>query len=107
MSPVETRSNVPFRTHVFVCIGPRCNANGEGKILRDLVREEIFKRGLETQVRDTACVCFSYCSHGPNVMVYPEGILYTKVQPQNITEIFQDHILNGRPVERLMYRTKP
>lgn len=99
-------SNVPFKHHVFVCCGPRCNAEGAGKVLRELVREEIFKRGLDADVRDTACICFSYCSHGPNVMVYPDGILYTKVQPRDITEIFAEHILNGRPVERLMYRPR-
>lgn len=99
-------TNLPFKYHVFVCCGPRCNATGAGRVLRDAIRDEICKRGLESIVHDTACICFTYCSHGPNVMVFPDGILYTKVQPENITEIFQEHIIHGRPVERLMYRPK-
>jgi len=39
--------------------------------------------------------------HGPNILVYPEGILYNNVTKADVTEIFDEHLLGGNPVERL------
>jgi (2Fe-2S) ferredoxin len=35
------------------------------------------------------------------VLVYPEGVLYVGVTIADVAEIFDDHLLGGRPVERL------
>ena len=36
------------------------------------------------------------------MMFYPEHIMYTLVQPEDVNEIFESHIMNGTPVRRLL-----
>ena len=36
------------------------------------------------------------------MMFYPEHIMYTLVQPEDVNEIFESHIMNGTPVWRLL-----
>ena len=45
--------------------------------------------------------CLDYCEHGVTIVVYPEGVWYGAVTVADADEIFQRHILNGEPVERL------
>lgn len=46
--------------------------------------------------------CLGPCDHGPNVLVYPEGVLYSGVAVSDVAEIFTEHLLHGRPVSRLL-----
>jgi (2Fe-2S) ferredoxin/SAM-dependent methyltransferase len=46
------------------------------------------------------------CEHGPNLVVYPEGIWYSGVTAADIPEIVRSQFQEGRPVERLV-RTDP
>ena len=41
---------------------------------------------------------------GPLVIVYPEGVFYCRVEPSDVKEIVESHLLKGRVVERLLYR---
>jgi (2Fe-2S) ferredoxin len=38
---------------------------------------------------------------GPNVLVYPEGILYSNVKVADVNTIFDQHLLGGQPVDSL------
>jgi (2Fe-2S) ferredoxin len=46
--------------------------------------------------------CLGFCSAGPLMVVYPEGIWYQPRTPEDIDEIFESHLRDGRPVERLI-----
>jgi (2Fe-2S) ferredoxin len=52
-------------------------------------------------VRAQKAGCFDVCAFGPAVVVYPEGVFYGNVQLSDVNEIFEEHIVNNRPVERL------
>ncbi len=101
----------PFRLHVFVCDQqkpegvPCCSSRGSGKVL-DTLRAEINARGLEDEVQITTCGSLGLCEHGPNLIVYPEGVWYSGVRPEDVAEIVQSHFLEDTPVERLV-RTDP
>ena len=101
----------PFRFHVFVCDqqkpegAPCCAARGSVQVLEAL-RREVHARGLEDEVQVTACGSLGLCEHGPNLVVYPEGIWYSGVTAADIPEIVRSHFQEDRPVERLM-RTDP
>ena len=41
------------------------------------------------------------CDTGPNVLVYPEGVLYGGVTKDDVAEIIDKHLLGGEVVERL------
>lgn len=45
--------------------------------------------------------CLGLCQHGPNVMIYPDGIWYCGVTPEDVEEIIRTHFIEGGIVERL------
>jgi (2Fe-2S) ferredoxin/predicted O-methyltransferase YrrM len=101
----------PFRFHVFVCDQQKpegvacCAARGSGQVLQAL-RREIVAHGLEDEIQVTTCGSLGLCEHGPNLVVYPEGIWYSGVTPADVAEIVRSHFEEGSPVERLA-RTDP
>ncbi|MCJ7690757.1 MAG: 4Fe-4S binding protein, partial [Clostridiaceae bacterium] len=50
--------------------------------------------------------CLGLCELGPVVVVYPEGVLYTKVKTDDIAELVESHFIQNRVLERLEYKTK-
>ena len=55
----------------------------------------------------TDCSSVGFCDIGPAVLVYPDGIWYAHVQPEDVTEIIDAHLLAGKPVERLIQNRVP
>ena len=103
---------------IIICTGTGCVANGSLEV-RDRFVEEIGTTELsvvqEVQASDsentdaaTAHVsksgCQGFCQMGPLVTIEPEGLMYVKVTPEDVTEIVEETILNGRVVERLLYQ---
>ena len=92
----------PFRTHVLVCTQekpdrtPCCAANGGRQVIEKL-QAEIDRAGRSSDVLVTACGCLGLCERGPNVIVYPEGRWYTRVQPADVPAFVRDGLLDGRP----------
>ena len=94
--------------HVFVCMNRRpeghprgsCSTVGSGPVL-EAFAGEVENRGLFEQIFVTGTFCMGPCDQGPTVVVYPEGVWYGKVTPEDVKEIFEQHLLNGSPVSRL------
>ena len=66
-----------------------------------MLRQEILARGLMDEVQVTTCGSLGLCEHGPNMVVYPEGVWYSGVTPEDVAEIVRSHFQNGVPVARL------
>ena len=102
----------PFRCHVFVCDQhkpegvPCCSARGSGKVL-DALRQEIHACGLDDEVQVTTCGSLGLCEHGPNLVVYPEGVWYSGVSQQDVPEIVRSHFQAGQPVSLLIRTDGP
>ena len=62
---------------------------------------ELQKRQAYESVAITYSGCLGPCDGGPNVVVYPEGVLYRGVTPGDVGEIFDQHLEGGQIVERL------
>jgi (2Fe-2S) ferredoxin/predicted O-methyltransferase YrrM len=98
----------PFRIHLFVCTQqkpegvPSCPANGSLAVL-DALDREIQTRGLGSDLQLTTCGCMGLCEEGPVMVVYPEGVWYQRVQPSDIPEIVEQHLCDGKPVDRLIW----
>jgi (2Fe-2S) ferredoxin/precorrin-6B methylase 2 len=96
----------PFRYHVFACEQrkpdglPCCSARGSLAVIEAL-RREVAHQGLLDTVQVTACGSIGLCERGPNLVVYPDGIFYSGVQPSDVPEIVHEHLGRGRLVERL------
>ncbi len=76
-----------------------CDPSGQGELQR-LFKTKLGKRGLNL-VRANKSGCLDQCELGPTVVVYPEAVWYGHVQPEDVDEIIESHIVNGQPVERL------
>lgn len=95
--------------HVFVCSQQRppghprgsCAHKGASQLLQTFWAE-LQKRQAYEQVAITYSGCLGPCEGGPNVVVYPEGVLYQGVQPVDVPDIFEQHLLKGEPVQRLL-----
>ena len=94
-----------IRAHVLCCGGTGCTSSGSQKIQDAFVRE-IEKQGLAEEVKVVQTGCFGLCALGPVVILYPDGTFYSRVEESDVAEIVSEHLLKGRPVERLVYNEK-
>jgi (2Fe-2S) ferredoxin/predicted O-methyltransferase YrrM len=95
----------PFRYHVFVCTQekaegvPCCSSAGSFRVLNAL-HGELGGKGRDN-VQVSSCGCLGICDSGPVMIVYPEGIWYTKLTPNDVPEIVSSHFKAGEKVARL------
>lgn len=89
------------RMHIMVCGGTGCTSSNSMKIAGAL-EERIREAGLQEDIRIVKTGCFGLCAQGPILMVYPDHIMYTLVEPEDVEEIFESHVKNGVPVKRLL-----
>ena len=94
-----------IRSHVLVCGGTGCTSSGSPAI-REHLENELKKQGLDEEIKVVQTGCFGLCALGPIMIVYPEGTFYSRVTEDDVTEIVSEHLLKGRPVERLVYNPK-
>ena len=97
-----------YARHVFFCCNQRddgrtcCNAKGASG-MRDYAKERVKELGLagagRTRVNQSGCL--DRCEEGPCVVVYPEAVWYTYFSRSDVDEIIEEHLRNGRIVERL------
>ncbi|MBQ9980059.1 MAG: NADH-quinone oxidoreductase subunit NuoF [Oscillospiraceae bacterium] len=99
----ESLENCPIKKQVLVCCDTGCRSSKSTEILEAL-QQEALDAGLEHRVIIEKTGCFGLCAAGPVVMVYPEGIFYAKVKPEDAGQIIREHIIEGTPVERLLYK---
>lgn len=101
----------PIRHHVFVCNGKSCTSVGSAEV-KAAFTQELLSRGIlfgkESKGKNprgsivlTDCSSVGFCAVGAAVMVYPDGIWYAQVRAEDVPEIVEEHLMNGRVVERL------
>lgn len=88
---------------VAVCCDTGCLANGSLAVA-DAFQRELQKAALEARMIMRATGCHGFCQRGPVVVIHPERIFYQRVQESDVQEIINETLLNGRIVERLLYR---
>ena len=95
----------PFQKHVFVCTtGSTCPVEGNSLDVHARLKELVKKAGLKTDIRINNSGCMDQCGNGPMIVVYPENVWYCHVRLEDADAIFEEHLVGGRPVERLIYR---
>ncbi|MGH6946728.1 MAG: 2Fe-2S iron-sulfur cluster-binding protein [Kiloniellales bacterium] len=97
-----------YRFHVFCCVNRReaghprsCCADRGSVALRDYMKDRVKKLGIEN-IRINQAGCMERCELGPAMVVYPEGVWYGYRNEADIDQILEEHLLGGRPVERLL-----
>jgi (2Fe-2S) ferredoxin len=99
---------IPLERHVFVCENERDAANPKGccaargaSEVRSRLKKLAFEAGLRGRVRINSAGCLDQCERGVAVVVYPEAVWYGGVTVDDVEELFREHVVGGRPVERL------
>lgn len=95
-----------FRHHVLVCTFDRpghCGSFGGLELLQSF-REEVDRLGLAKEILVTRAGCTGQHAWGPTVIIYPEGIWYARVKPEDVPVIIQEHLVGGHLVGRLINR---
>ena len=95
---------------VLVCGGTGCLAGGSDKLYQRFAELAKDRKNVEVKIGEEIAHigvkhsgCHGFCEMGPLVRIEPYNYLYLKVQLDDCDEIFEETILHGRPVERLMY----
>ena len=102
------------KIRILVCAGTGCVAGGSIDIYQRLI-ELCREKGLNVQIQLEKEVshegigikksgCNGFCELGPLIKILPMGWLYLKCHVEDCEEIIEKTILNGEPVERLLYK---
>ncbi|MDY7036891.1 MAG: NADH-quinone oxidoreductase subunit NuoF [Thermodesulfobacteriota bacterium] len=91
----------PDKACIAVCAGTGCIPLGAERVIADL-KKEIKVQELEDKIdiKDTGCPGF--CEKGPIINIYPQGICYCGVQPEDAAELVTNTV-KGKIIERLLY----
>lgn len=92
-----------YRAHVLVCAGAGCISSGCKEVERNLLAE-LENHHLSEEVKVVETGCIGSCDLGPAIVIYPEGVFYQKVKPEDVQLIVEEHLLKGRPVQKLLYK---
>ena len=93
------------RSQILLCGGTGCTSSGSQTLVKEF-KKELIKHELMDEVELVITGCFGLCELGPVVIVYPEGTFYSRVEPSDIPELVEEHLVKGRPLERLIYSEK-
>ncbi|HWO21378.1 MAG TPA: (2Fe-2S) ferredoxin domain-containing protein [Kofleriaceae bacterium] len=88
------------RRHLFVCTSTRASGKpacgpGGGDAIIAAVQTLLVARGA-TDVLVTPCGCLGPCFDGPNAVVYPDGIWYGGLAPDDAPRLVH-HLMGGSP----------
>lgn len=97
-----------YQYHVFFCTNQRapgegcCNDHGAAA-MRDYCKQRVKALGdsIAANVRINNAGCLGRCEQGPALVIYPEATWYTYIDQEDIDEIIDSHLVQGKVVERL------
>lgn len=109
MAEPVSESSPYYERHIFFCLnqrksGENCCAQHQAQQGFDRCKSLVKQAGLSGpgQVRVNKAGCLDRCAGGPVAVVYPEGSWYSYVDQDDIDEIVESHLKNGRVVQRLL-----
>lgn len=91
---MENSNESPYIAHVFVCTNDRggarksCADNNSGSV-KTLLKEAVNERGWKGRVRISTSGCMGLCAQGANVMIYPQKIWLSAVEPEQVEDIVE------------------
>ncbi len=94
----ERKMGGKFR-QILVCGGSGCTSNHSKEILDRFT--ELCKDDKDITIVSPGC--FGLCAKGPSAVIYPEGVFYETLNVEKVDEIYKEHILGGKVVEKYAY----
>ena len=94
-----------FNYQILVCGGAGCVSSNCAAI-ENAINEEIEAQGIKNNVTVYQTGCMGICALGPVMLVLPDRIFYTDLNPEKAKEIVKSHIVNNQPVEHYTFYDK-
>ncbi len=94
-----------YRIQALICAGSGCISSGSKKVEENLTKT-LVEYNLQNEIQIIETGCRGACEQGPLLLVYPEGVIYRKLKPEDSRIIVEEHFLKGRLVEQLLF-TEP
>jgi (2Fe-2S) ferredoxin len=82
---------------VIVCQNRTCRKQGSPKVLA------AFQALPVPEVIIIGSSCLGECGNGPMVLVMPEQVCYSRVNPDEVPAIVKQHLQGGKPVKAMIY----
>lgn len=85
----------PKRTRVVVCRGQFCNMGRRAdKLLKrlEVVVDELNGDHYPKPVKLEIATCLSMCGAGPNMVIYPAGVVFNGVDETALEAIIREHL---------------
>ena len=92
-----------YRMHILICGGTGCKAT-ESNEIKEKLNYFLSEHDLEDEIQVVFTGCFGFCEKGPIVKIIPDNTFYVSVTAADAEEIIKEHVLKGRPVQRLLYK---
>jgi len=93
----------PTRLQILICGGTGCISSGCLDVETALI-ESLEKHGIRDEATILKVGCFGFCEQGPIVKIYPDNTFYVRVKGEDCEELVVEHLLKGKPVERLLFK---
>ncbi len=88
---------------ITICAGTGCQATNALDVVEKF-RQEIMDQHLAEKIEVRASGCHGFCERGPLVVIRPQMICYTNVEPADVSEILSNTVLEGKVIDRLLYQ---
>ncbi len=90
---------------VLVCAGTGCVANGSLNVIEKFKELGANVSTLTDYDKMTIVPtgCHGFCEQGVLVIIPDKHVTYVKVKETDVEEIYESHVRNNQPVERLLY----
>lgn len=96
-----------YKKHIFFCTNKKPNETGCGYFGAEqsfaFTKKYLKEHNLwgTPNLRASKSGCLGRCEDAPVCVIYPDGVWYSYVDLEDIKEIIDTHLINGRVVTRL------
>ncbi|MCL1935024.1 MAG: NADH-quinone oxidoreductase subunit NuoF [Defluviitaleaceae bacterium] len=87
--------------HIMICQGTGCLSSQSIEIEKTF-KKELEKHNLQEDTMLVKTGCFGICEAGPVIIIYPEGIFYSHITTEQVSDIVEKHLVNGNPIEDML-----
>lgn len=91
-----------YRRQVLVCGGAGC-ISSHCQEVKDALHESLANYQLEDEIEVLVTGCMGTCSLGPVILVEPDGVFYTEMDPEKVDHIVFRHLMNDEVCEEYTY----
>jgi (2Fe-2S) ferredoxin len=88
-----TKAATPAKATILVCQKSDCMKRG-GRALCQVLESELSDRGLTEQVTVKGTGCMKHCKAGPNMVIMPDKTRYSRIHPESVSSILDQHFPN-------------